>query len=221
MPLRDRAIGWLDAVAEEGLVPAGRRRVRHHMYRDGDVARKLIPGEVVHDQVRHHGIYLVGPWLQIIASIAVMLVWLPQVPLDQTWLPVVVCGVVAVWGWYRLLARTRYLFVITDSRVFRISGVYTRYEGEMPLVRVLDIAVQRPWYLTPIRCGHLVLENAAQTQGLRDVRWISEPQARARLIHELRTTGDRRKPSSPPVTVAPAYRPRADHPARRAGRTRH
>jgi hypothetical protein len=122
-----------------------------------------------------------------------------------------------------MLKRTRYLFVITDSRVFRISGVYTRYEGEMPLGRVLDIAVQRPWYLTPIACGHMVLENAAQTQGLRDVRWIAEPQTRARLIHQLRTNRDRsgEPPPAPlPVPATPAYRPRADHPARRAGRPR-
>jgi hypothetical protein len=213
--LRGRVVGWFDAVAEEGLLPAAWRRLRHHLFREGDVAGKLIPGEVVHFQGHHHRIYFVGPALQVLASFLLLLVWLPQVGADAVWVPIAVCGGLGVWGWYRLLSRTRYLLVITDSRVFRIDGVYTRYEGEMPLSRVLDIAVQRPWYLTWAHCGHLVLENAAQTQGLRDIRWIAEPQQRARQIHQLRTLSEHS-----PARATAGYRPRASHAAAHRPRPR-
>lgn len=214
MALRNRVVGWFDAVAEEGVLPTAWRRLRHHLYRDGDVAGKLIPGEVVEFQGHHHGVYFAGPIAQMVASFLVLLIWLTQAGTDNAWVSFVVCGGLGAWGWFRLLTRTRYLLVITDSRVFRISGVYTRYEGEMPLGRVLDIAVQRPWYLTMLHCGHLVLENAAQTQGLRDIRWMKDPSDLARLIHRLRTE------RSPSPVVVTGVRRQTDHAAVRSPRHR-
>jgi hypothetical protein len=80
----------------------------------------------------------------------------------------------------------------------------------MPLSRVLDITVDRPFLMRPFGCGHLVLENAAQEQGLRAIRMIPRPNERALLIHALRTgVGPHLAPA-----VEPAHPRRVpDHPA--------
>ena len=69
----------------------------------------------------------------------------------------------------------------------------------MPLSRVLDITVDRPLWLRPLRAGHLTLENAAQEQGLREFRFIPHPNERALRIHALRTGSSSAPTPSGPV----------------------
>jgi hypothetical protein len=75
----------------------------------------------------------------------------------------------------------------------------------MPLSRVLDITVDRPFWQRPLGCGHLVLENAAQEQGLRVIRLISDPGRRALLIHQLRTHGGEVAAPAPPRPARPRH----------------
>ena len=60
------------------------------------------------------------------------------------------------------------------------------HSAEMEIVRVLDITVERPWYLRPFSAGHIILENAAQEQGLRELRVVPDPQIIATAIHRRR-----------------------------------
>jgi hypothetical protein len=78
---------------------------------------------------------------------------------------------------------------------------------------VLDITVDRPWWLRPFKSGHLVLENAAQLQGLREIRYVPRPEDLAREIHRLRREGNARADASAPSDVG--HRRHADHPPRR------
>jgi hypothetical protein len=90
----------------------------------------------------------------------------------------------------------------------RVSGVYSRKAAWMPLSRVLDITVDRPLWLRPIRAGHLTLENAAQEQGLREFRFIPHPNERALRIHALRTGGPGPSvPPQPPPSTRPNHPP--------------
>ena len=75
-------------------------------------------------------------------------------------------------------------FVVTDSRVFRVWGVWTLHEAEMEIVRVLDITVERPWYLRPFSAGHIILENAAQAGA--GLRVVPDPEMIAMAIHRRR-----------------------------------
>jgi hypothetical protein len=179
-----------------------------------DVDRQLLPDEHVVDDVRHVWVAFVGPAGLLALAVLLGLWALLAVPIDSLWLPLVLALVLASFSADRLARVWKDRLIITDSRVMRVSGVYSRKAAWMPLSRVLDITVDRPLWLRPLRAGHLTLENAAQEQGLREFRFIPHPNERALRIHALRT-GVASAP--PPASVESAAR-RANHPARSAVR---
>jgi len=183
----------------------------------GDVDRQLLPDEHVVDEVRKVWVAFVGPALIVVVALVLTLAALATVDVDVLWLPLLV-GMVGVGVGADRIARVwRDRLIITDSRVMRVSGVYNRTAAWMPLSRVLDITVDRPLWLRPLRSGHLTLENAAQEQGLREFRFIPDPNKRALLIHGLRTGA-----ATPAPTRTTGSRRVPDHPARgRDGRDRH
>jgi hypothetical protein len=199
----DGTVQWLDRVAEEGVVPKVRRRLRR-----GNVDRQLVPGEHVVDEVRHHWVAYTWPVLVLLAMLVLLVRSLLVVPVDTLWVPLLVCALLLAYGSDRFMRTWLERLVITDSRVVRLSGVYNRKVAWMPLVRVLDITVDRPFWLRALGCGHLVLENAAQEQGLRDVRYIPQPGERALRIHALRTGATNGAPAPQPTR-----RRVPDHPA--------
>jgi hypothetical protein len=204
----DGAVGWLDHVADEGLLPKARRRMR----RTPD--RTLLPAEVLVDEVRHHWVAFAWPVLVLLGGAAVGVWSLLQAPIDVLWLPLGVGLLVLGYGSDRFAGIWMERFLITDTRVMRISGVYSRKVAWMPLSRVLDITVERPFWLRPLGCGNLVLENAAQQQGLQSIRRIARPNERALLIHALRTGGrEGLPPGAPPAAAQVARRRPPDHPA--------
>jgi hypothetical protein len=197
---RDAVVGWLDRVADEGVVPKARRRLR----RDPP-DRLLLPGERVMDEVGHHWIAYTWPVTVLVLAALLLLRSLLVVPVDVLWVPLALVAIVVGYGTDAFLRVKRERFLITDTRVMRLSGVYSRKVAWMPLSRVLDITVERPFWQRPLRCGHLVLENAAQEQGLREIRLIAHPGQRALLIHQLRTEAGS-SPSAPPAAPRTSHR---------------
>lgn len=173
-----------------------------------DVDRALLPDEQVIDEVRKVWVAFIGPFVIVLAALAVAVAGLVAVDVNALWVPLAVGLVGAGYGADRIARVWKDRLIITDSRVMRVSGVYNRTAAWMPLSRVLDITVDRPLWLRPIGAGHLTLENAAQEQGLREFRFIPHPNRRALLIHGLRT-GAAPQSSRRPGRRAP------DHPARR------
>jgi hypothetical protein len=208
----------LDRVADEGLLPKARRRLRH------TPDRALLPGEVLVDEVRHHWVAFGWPVLVLLGGVVVAVWSLLQAPIDVLWVPLGLGLLVLGYGSDRFAGIWMERFLITDTRVMRISGVYTRKVAWMPLSRVLDITVERPFWLRPLGCGNLVLENAAQQQGLQSIRRIARPNERALLIHALRTGGREGLTSgAAPASDHAARRRPPDHPAvpRRRERRQH
>ncbi|MGH8774022.1 MAG: PH domain-containing protein [Jiangellaceae bacterium] len=214
----DGSARWLDRIAEDGLVRMVWWRVKawfgHRM-----VARKLVPGERVIAEVKHMGLLYVVPGLIALVGLVLVVRWLPFVSADAAWFAVALVVGLLGYAFYRALLISRDRFVITDSRVFRVWGVFTLNEGEMEIVRVLDIAVVRPWYLRPFGAGHIILENAAQEQGLREIHYIPDPQTIAMAIHRRRRTmmglGGDEESGTPPSAGSGGTRTgrrRADHP---------
>lgn len=154
---------------------------------DPDVDLRLVPGEQVIEEVRHVWPVFIWPVLVLVASLLLALWSLATAPVATLWVPLLVALLGAGYGSDQFLRAWRDRLVITDSRVMRVSGVYSRRAAWMPLSRVLDITVDRPLWLRPLRAGHLTLENAAQEQGLREFRFIPHPNRPALLIHGLRT----------------------------------
>lgn len=208
----DRLVSWLDRVAEDGLVFMGVRRVRR-WFGHGRVQAKLLPGEDKRWEVMHSGVYYFRGVVSLLLGLFLLVRWVPFVSVQAVWFAGAITAVFIGYGFYRILAVARDRFVITDSRVFRVWGVESLHEAEMEIGRVLDITVDRPWWLRPFKSGHLVLENAAQLQGLREIRYVPRPEDLAREIHRLRREGNARADASAPSDVG--HRRHADHPPRR------
>jgi hypothetical protein len=75
-------------------------------------------------------------------------------------------------------------FVITDMRIFRIRGVLNQRAAAMSLSRIVDFTMEQPFWGQVLGYGHLVFENAAQDQGLREIRYLTDVVALNNLIQE-------------------------------------
>ena len=150
--------------------------IRKHLLRE--------EGEVIVDEVKHHGIVYVLPVLETAAAVA-LLVWLPFVDLDLAWFPFLVAAAILSHAGWKTLAHHRDRFVITNMRVFRVHGVLAQHLATMPLSRILDITVVKPLHGRLIGFGHFVFESAAQEQGLRDIRYVGRPDERDLSIQRV------------------------------------
>ena len=79
----------------------------------------------------------------------------------------------------------RDVFVITNMRVFRASGVFSVRIATMPITRILDITVEKPLVGRLLGYGHFIFESAAQAQGLRKLRFIPDPDQRDLTIQRV------------------------------------
>ena len=80
-------------------------------------------------------------------------------------------GVQALW---RILEEYRDRFVITNQRVFRVNGVLSTARASVPLLRILDITVNKPVIGRWLNYGHFVFESAAQVQGLNEITYVKD-----------------------------------------------
>jgi hypothetical protein len=62
--------------------------------------------------------------------------------------------------------------VITNQRVFRVNGILSTARASMPLLRILDITVNKPVIGRWLNYGHFVFESAAQVQGLNSITYV-------------------------------------------------
>jgi len=68
----------------------------------------------------------------------------------------------------------RDVFVVTNWRVVRLSGVLTVRVATMPINRILDMTMTRTPLGRVLGYGHFVFESAAQEQGLREIRFVPD-----------------------------------------------
>ncbi len=153
---------------------------------DPKVARHLLSdeGEHVVDEVKHHWVAYVRAVLEVLLGVA-LLIWMPFVDLDLAWVLIVAALVLWVHGAWVALDHHRDRFVITNMRVFRVHGVLATHMATMPLQRILDISVKKPLVGRVLGYGHFVFESAAQAQGLRDIRYVGDPDARDLTIQRV------------------------------------
>lgn len=77
------------------------------------------------------------------------------------------------------------VFVITNVRVLRVSGIVNLKQASTPLSRILDITLEQPLLGRVLHYGHFVFESAAQDQGLRDIKFVPKPLVRDHMIQTL------------------------------------
>ena len=153
---------------------------------DPKIVRHLLAdeGEVVVDEVRHHWVVYLVPVLECIAALALFWVML-LVPVNAAWVPFAAALVVLSHAGWRALCEHMDRFVITNMRVFRVSGVLTKKIATTPIMRILDITVDKPFLGRIFGYGHFIFESAAQEQGLRDIKYVGKPDQRDLTIQRL------------------------------------
>jgi hypothetical protein len=131
--------------------------------------------------VASHWIVYVPRLLEALGGVIFFIVFLNASP-QSAWLPLLISiGLVLHAGW-KSLEHFLDVMVITDIRVFRITGLPVRKRASMPLTRILDITVERPMLGAVFDYGHFIFESAAQTQGMKDVRYVPHPFHYEKLI---------------------------------------
>ncbi|WP_137845996.1 PH domain-containing protein [Microbacterium sp. 2FI] len=153
---------------------------------DPRIERHLIAdqGEVVIDEVRKHWAAVVAATLELGAGMLVTLL-ATVVPPVVWWLPALVgVGVILHASW-RILEQRMNRFVITNMRVFRVHGILSQRIATMPLARILDISVHKPLVGRIFGYGHFIFESAAQSQGLREIRYVGDPDGRGLTIQRV------------------------------------
>jgi hypothetical protein len=139
-------------------------------------------GEQVVRRMPHHPIAFLrsGLWLLLAGlwTVAVMVVNGPVGALLPVFLFV-------LRGGWLFLSVYHDWFVITDMRIFRIRGVFNQRAAAMSLSRIVDFTMEQPLMGQLLGYGHFVFENAAQDQGLREIRYLNDVVAVNNLIQQL------------------------------------
>ena len=153
---------------------------------DPRIARYLIAdqGEVVVDEVRKHWAAIVVAVLEMFLGIVVLLLAFSAPP-QSWWVPVVLGGGLVLHASWRIIDRRMDRFVVTNMRVFRVHGILSQRIATMPLTRILDISVHKPIVGRVFGYGHFVFESAAQEQGLREIRYVGDPDHRGLTIQRV------------------------------------
>ena len=141
-------------------------------------------GEHVVDEVRKHWAATVSAVLELFGGIVVLLLTF-FVPAQAWWVPALLGGAVTVHAIWRVFEQHTDRFVITNMRVFRVHGILSQRIATMPLARILDISVYKPLIGRIFGYGHFVFESAAQEQGLREIKYVGDPDQRGLTIQRV------------------------------------
>lgn len=144
----------------------------------------LDEGEQVIDLVRHHPIVY---WRAITEALGTVLLWLLAIfgPINLGWLFILAGVALLLHALWLVLKEHRDVFVVTNMRVFRVKGVLSVRIATMPISRILDITVEKPLLGRLLGYGHFVFESAAQKQGLKNIRFIGDPDERDLTIQRV------------------------------------
>jgi hypothetical protein len=160
-------IGWLRRIRDE--------RVRRRLLRDEDAREDIV------DEVHHHSVVYLLPTVATALAAVVLYLFLIS-PVQVGWLLLLVIGALLVHAGWRSLVEFMDVFVVTNMRVFRVTGVFSSKHATTPLSRILDITVDQPFLGLVLGYGHFTFESAAQEQGLRDIRYVAKPLDRDLVI---------------------------------------
>ncbi|MET0467351.1 MAG: PH domain-containing protein [Aeromicrobium sp.] len=111
-------------------------------------------------------------------------------PAQALWLLSLVVTVAAA---VRAFVEWRDVFVVTNWRVVRLSGVLTARVATMPINRILDMTMTRTLWGRALGYGHFVFESAAQEQGLREIKFVPDILAVDREINNAVNKENRRR----------------------------
>ncbi len=88
-------------------------------------------------------------------------------------------------GFWKIHEQNMDVFVVTNMRVFRVHGVFNQKMATVPIARILDITVEKPFVGLMLNFGHFVFESAAQDQGLKRIEYVPNIARRDLLIQTV------------------------------------
>ncbi len=150
-----------------------------------DVDRHLFidEGEEIVDEVHKHPMAVAWALGGLVLCMAIFLA-MPLV--GVAWPVLLIAGLLlmvrCVWA---IHSAHMDRFVITNHRVFRVHGIVNQQTATMPMSRILDITVTKPFWGHLFGYGHFVFESAAQAQGLRIIRYVARPDERDLTIQRV------------------------------------
>jgi uncharacterized membrane protein YdbT with pleckstrin-like domain len=134
-------------------------------------------------EIYKHWMASIGAWLRLVVAVPILVSsWATEPPLF--WVLLLGSLGVVVQAVYSIADEYRDRFVITNQRVFRVHGTFSVQRASVPLGRILDITVKKPFVGRVLNYGHFVFESAAQVQGLSEIRFVRDIDARDRTLQE-------------------------------------
>jgi uncharacterized membrane protein YdbT with pleckstrin-like domain len=157
-------------------------------------SRYLAADERIVLEVRRHMSLLFGPGFLTLVAILVAggIGWFTS-PSEGSDRVDLVLGIFALFAAARFGWKTWQWhadrIVVTDQRIFEVSGVLTRKVASMPLTRVTDMTYQRSLLGRILGYGDLIVESAGQDQALSRIEHLPRPDDFYRTITSLVTAG--------------------------------
>jgi uncharacterized membrane protein YdbT with pleckstrin-like domain len=146
-------LGWLDPHVDQYILStAGEKKVL---------------------EVHKHWVVMVWPTVRVAIGVVIVVSAFAYQG-AMFWVFFVLGMVLGVQALYRILEEYRDRFVITNQRVFRVNGVVPTARASVPLLRILDITVNKPVIGRWLNYGHFVFESAAQVQGLNKITFVKD-----------------------------------------------
>lgn len=140
-------------------------------------------GEYILDEIRRHWVTRLWPGAWVLVGMVAFGV-MPS--LGHLWWVAMAAGVaLGVGGFWKMHIQYMDRFVVTNLRVFRVNGVLDQRFASMPLSRVLDMSMERPFWGQVFGYATFVFESAAQEQGLREIYFVGAPDTRLHLFQKV------------------------------------
>ena len=153
-------------------------------------SRYLAFEEKIVCRVRHHPALLARPLAEaIVATVLAVILGVALSPREGSHPIDTVVGLVAVvgvirFGWkFWLWWADR--IIVTNRRLFEVSGIFTRRVASMPLAKVTDMTYQRTFLGRVFGYGHMVLESPGQKQALAKIGFLPNPDDFYRTVTSL------------------------------------
>ncbi len=176
------------------------------------VTAQLADGEQVRVAVNQHPMAMARPILRVCLGLALW-IWVaftvpaPGRLLDGATLLVI--GL-ALWAAWEEVERRHNWIVVTDTRIFRTEGIFTRTVPMMRLSKVTDVTYRRGPVALVMGYGTIVIESAGQDQALHDLDFIPYPEGTDALKASLFGERPREREASVRRLGLPRRRHRGD-----------
>lgn len=181
---------WLSQAPAAAVLPAALVQAPH-------VAGLVPAGEAVHF-ARRPSLWFVVLWRLDLLAAALLLTLAGVYVAQRAWLPISALGAVAagvaaialilLWG---MLEWSTRLYVLTDQRAMRISGILRQTTIDLPLAHVQNVGMYKRLRERLFALGTPLLSSAAPVIG--EISWDYSPQPAA-MLQAVRDAIDRAGP---------------------------